>query len=129
MEGKSITNDWSLTAWGELGMVEVLLDGMTTDQFPHIKMDGTVVSGLLEPIPDGSGESGNDDEQEEDEGEESMDESWWSSDDEEDGDWSYDEDEDADDEDESWSWSDEDEDDEDGWSWDSDEDYYSDDDA
>jgi len=43
LDAGNVTKDWALTAWGELGTVSVTMDGDTTQHFPHIKLDGTVV--------------------------------------------------------------------------------------
>ena len=55
----NVTNDWSVTAWGESGTVEVTLDGETTDHFPYI--------GKLESDGDGNDDDEDDDQDDDDE--------------------------------------------------------------
>ena len=98
----NVTKDWALTAWGELGNVSVTMDGETTQHLPHIKEDGTVVSG---PAPISDVNSGGGDQYEEDE-EGYYDEEEY---DEEDYDWEEYDEEEYDEEDYNWEEYDEEE--------------------
>ena len=41
LDRPGLTNDWSFTAWGENGSVQVTVDGKTSDDFPLLAMDDT----------------------------------------------------------------------------------------
>ena len=53
-KGTATTPDWAVTAWGESGSVQVRHSdpSESTQHFPHIKADRTIVSGPSPILPD-----------------------------------------------------------------------------
>jgi hypothetical protein len=60
MDRQGMSQDWSVTAWGEDGKVQVTVDDMTTSAFPYVEHDDTKLP-LDEGGKDDNGDSDNDD--------------------------------------------------------------------
>jgi hypothetical protein len=54
MGRSAMSQDWSVTAWGEDGVVQVTVDDMSTAAFPYVKHDDTQL-----PMDEGGKESDN----------------------------------------------------------------------